>query len=254
MKVWDTFLFNDELDMLECRLTELDSPLIYRHVLVESPKDHKGRDKPLHYAENKGRFSAWNDKIIHVIVDIPFDTADPWHGQYYSRNKIFDVLCDEEAWWSDIILLSDADEIPKLSAIFQAAQLSEPHAFEQRLSMFALEWVYPHTWQGTVASPFRCVHGVQESLRNRRNELPRLPDGGWHLSWLGGVEGQITKVDWWDHTEHGSEEFKDNLRSGVCYRTGWHPDGLLNLVEFDTVDWPRYVAERRCPESWFRNA
>ena len=54
-KAWDAFLFCNELDLLEARLTELDSA-VYRHVLVEAPVTFQGDPKPLWYAENKERF------------------------------------------------------------------------------------------------------------------------------------------------------------------------------------------------------
>ena len=45
-------MFRDELDMLECRLRELED-VVYRHVLVEAPVTHRGDPKPLYYAENR---------------------------------------------------------------------------------------------------------------------------------------------------------------------------------------------------------
>ena len=68
-RVFDAFTFSDELDLLEARLTELDSA-VYRHVLVEAPVTFQGGPKPLHYLENRDRFAPWADKIIHVTADL----------------------------------------------------------------------------------------------------------------------------------------------------------------------------------------
>ena len=64
----DSFPFNNELDMLECRLTELYDAVDW-FVLVEATRDHQDHRKPLHYADNTGRFLPWADKIVHVIID-----------------------------------------------------------------------------------------------------------------------------------------------------------------------------------------
>jgi len=62
----DTFLFFDELELLEFRLRELDA-VVDTFVLVESDLTFSGREKRLHFEENKQRFSAYEDRIVHVI-------------------------------------------------------------------------------------------------------------------------------------------------------------------------------------------
>lgn len=76
MRIFDTFLFRDELDLLECRLVQMENWPVYRHVLVESPLDHQGHPKPLYFYDNRERFAPWADRITHVIADLP-ERADP---------------------------------------------------------------------------------------------------------------------------------------------------------------------------------
>ncbi|MGA0894211.1 MAG: N-acetylglucosaminyltransferase, partial [Ilumatobacteraceae bacterium] len=65
-KVIDAFPFNNEHDILECRLVELyDS--VDAFVLVEATRDHQDHAKPLWYAEHAERFAPWADKIVHVV-------------------------------------------------------------------------------------------------------------------------------------------------------------------------------------------
>jgi hypothetical protein len=64
-KIWDTFPFSGELDVLEARLHELDE-VIDHFVIVESSQTYRGHDKPLYFEENKERFSAFLHKIVHV--------------------------------------------------------------------------------------------------------------------------------------------------------------------------------------------
>ncbi|CAL5225163.1 g7944 [Coccomyxa viridis] len=58
LQIYDAFMFNSELDMLEVQLLEL-----YDFV------DYCDRPKPLHYAENRQRFARFASKIIHVTLD-----------------------------------------------------------------------------------------------------------------------------------------------------------------------------------------
>ncbi len=61
MKIIDTFMFNDELDLLESRLEYL-----YDHVdhfvLVESNVTHRGAPKTIFYSLYKDRFEKYQDK------------------------------------------------------------------------------------------------------------------------------------------------------------------------------------------------
>ena len=67
-RIWDAFPFCGELDLLECRLTEL-SEYVHRFVIAESNVTYTGLPKPLHYQENAARFEAWAGKITYVVVD-----------------------------------------------------------------------------------------------------------------------------------------------------------------------------------------
>jgi len=48
MKIYDCFIFFNELDLLEIRLKTLDKVVDY-FVLVEADKTHRGKKKPLYY-------------------------------------------------------------------------------------------------------------------------------------------------------------------------------------------------------------
>ena len=65
--IYDCFPFFNELELLEVRLHELDG-LVDKFVLVEATRTFAGHPKSLYFAQNRGRFSAFDNKIIHVIV------------------------------------------------------------------------------------------------------------------------------------------------------------------------------------------
>ena len=52
MKVFDSIIFFNELDLLEMRLNILNDVVDY-FVVTESPFTVSGNEKPLYYAENK---------------------------------------------------------------------------------------------------------------------------------------------------------------------------------------------------------
>ena len=56
--VIDTFPLNDELDILEMRLTEIGDAVDFV-VAVEADVTHQDRPKPYHLTENLERFDRW---------------------------------------------------------------------------------------------------------------------------------------------------------------------------------------------------
>src|SRR5687768_6312071 len=110
--IYDCFIFNDELDLLDLRLRFLDAAAD-RFVIVESERSLSGQPKPLLFRENKHRFEPWLHKIIHVVA--PANNMTPWEYEFFQRNYIKQGLasCADE----DIIIISDADEIVNIKDI-----------------------------------------------------------------------------------------------------------------------------------------
>ena len=63
----DTFLFYNEIDLLELRLSLLDD-YVDLFVIVESEVTFMGTKKDLFFEKNKDRFKKWLPKIEHVIL------------------------------------------------------------------------------------------------------------------------------------------------------------------------------------------
>jgi len=66
MKIIDAFIFYNEMDILEYRLSMLYEIVDY-FIIVESTRTHFGKDKPLFYQDNLLRYEKFAKKIIHVI-------------------------------------------------------------------------------------------------------------------------------------------------------------------------------------------
>ena len=137
MKVFDSIIFFNELELLEMRLNILNDVVDY-FVVTESPFTVSGNEKPLYYAENKDRFGKFNDKIIHhVTEEIPNDynhllEKTKFHCAYKENDPYGTPMIDlpvryQRALFNrnnsafgiekgnpkpeDIIITSDADEI-----------------------------------------------------------------------------------------------------------------------------------------------
>ena len=67
MKIIDSFIFYNELDMLKYRLSLLNDYVDY-FVLVESNYTHSGKLKELFYEKNKELFAEFNHKIVHKMI------------------------------------------------------------------------------------------------------------------------------------------------------------------------------------------
>lgn len=117
MKIVDSFIFYNELDLLEYRLKLLE-PVVNNFVLVESTQTFAGHQKPLYYQENKDRFREYNHKIQHVVVD-SFQPDDAWFNEKLQRESITQGLEMLRLHDDDAIMITDVDEIPDPRVIMQ---------------------------------------------------------------------------------------------------------------------------------------
>jgi hypothetical protein len=257
----DVFPFNNELDMLQCRLEEMASAVDY-FVAIEADVDHQDHPKPYHLSENLDRFAAWSDKLVVVrATGLPTaqDDPDPWARELAQREYAMDGLRQIHAKHDlspeDIILHGDVDEICRALHVRNVRPRDLYVTFEQRLHCFAVDWLHPDPWGGTVAATLKQTMELGkwpfQKLRNTRNANPVLADAGWHLSWLGGKEATLKKLGSFCHPEI-AERTLVGLQSDQYLREGSHVDGRrMTPVEVDDT-WPRFIYERRCPSEWFR--
>ncbi len=196
MKVFDCFVFYNELELLELRLNELNEVVDY-YVLVESRKTFTGLDKVLVFAENKNRFSEYLDRIIHVVIDeLPVEKG-AWEAEFFSRNSILNGLNDADD--DDLIIISDVDEIPN-PAVIKNSCIDQPNVLAQRLYYYFINCRQNQIWNGSIITKKKFLTTPQD-LRDKRNQLPAIPDGGWHFSFLGGAERIVSKIKAYAETD-----------------------------------------------------
>ena len=270
--IYDGFTFFNELELLELRLHEL-AEVVDKFVLVEAARTHTNQPKPLFYQENRSRFSAFHDKIIHVVVeDLPV-AEDPWIPERFQRNAIARGLthCRPD----DFVLVSDLDEIPRASAVVEMTRKIPYHdnlfstAGHAALNLAPFKKIFrrllrkhhPFVWKfeqtlyrhfvncrssdinyGTRMVRFRDFSTANEL---RRSGYKTVENGGWHFTSMGGVERIRQKIAAFAHQEFNKPEFTDPQHLARAIHEGsplFHQSERLEFVPLDN-SFPRYLLE-----------
>lgn len=221
--IYDTFLFYNELDLLEIRLNTLWNAVDY-FVIAEATLTHQKEKKPLYFDENKQRFKKYEQKIIHLIIDDElgcYGDLAPWK---YQRNCIKRGLKQCEA--EDRIILSDVDEIPSPEQIFVAKEISQTILFRQQLYYYfvdcrsielnALPWsiMFRYGDMNSFQEMRDIVIDVQAKILGGvpdggRKDVLLLDNAGWHFSYLGGVDAIVQKIEAFADAEFNLSKFKN---------------------------------------------
>lgn len=224
----DTFMFFNELDVLETRLRKL-SPHVDLFVLVESTVTHNQTTKTLYFEENKARYAEWLPKIRHVIVsDMPSD-ENPWSREKHQRHCILKGMEDvpDDAW----VMVSDADEIPMLDKV-SWSDIKSAHTLHMYMFEYSLKYMFQgEPWFGTVitrAKEFRKLG--PNFFRDNRWRFPYTQFAGWHLSSFGDARHVWNKIRTYAHAKdakHQHQTYEDFQR---YLDQGLHSDGQTRLV------------------------
>lgn len=226
----DSFMFYNELDILELRLEVLDK-YVDRFVLVESEVTHVGGPKPLFFTQNKERFAKWNHKIRHIVMtaeEAPKET-DPWHRETYQRNCILRGLDGIDD--NDVVFISDVDEIPDMTKYIPAELVV---AFHMELFIYSLDYTCDvEPWVGTVATSCAMVkHHGPNAFRSNRWKFPLIKNAGWHLSYFGDFKHVLNKLNTFAHAldknDHRHLQTPENIKAWI--ENGKFVDGKTQLM------------------------
>lgn len=225
MKVVDTFMFCNELDMLEGRLKYLYDHVDY-FVLVEAPLTQSGDPKPMHFLNNKSRYKEYLDKIIYFPFlckrsdfdferlpthDRDYDTG-PWRMENAQRDHItksLDLFSDDS-----VIFISDCDEIYHKDCIPIAKDYFNKgyEALSVEVDHFSYSFAQKQKSKllcSTVSTnAFTKKHGAA-MVHNCRYSYGVISNGGWHLSWWGDTKMIQYKIQTFAHQEFNQEKYKD---------------------------------------------
>ena len=213
MKIYDCFMYFDEEVVADVRLHTLNEFVDY-FVIVESKFTHKGEPRKLKFDHKK--FEKFKEKIIYIIdekvypqtqeiqtedsedeksIKLIFNATYRENGQ---RNLLLKGL--KEANDEDLILISDVDEIPKLTGLNFKNINEKIILFKQDMFYYKFNlWLPNLIWTGTKACRKKNLISPQwlRNIKDRKysffridtlfsstkfNSIKIINDGGWHFT------------------------------------------------------------------------
>lgn len=234
--IWDAFLFNDEVHLLEVRLRLL-AGVVDHVVVVEGTTTFSGLPKPLHFADAK-LDTSWFPGTVHgVVVDLPATSAEAWDRENAQRSAIRSYLL-EHADPTDLLLIGDVDEMPRPAVLRRLARtLSGPARLRMVDALYYANWHQPQPW--TLGPMVTRLDGlghpsVRGTLGERLDDDARfveeyVPDAGWHLSFLGGPDAIVSKLAAYSHQELNTGGNRRGAYLRACVRYGVHFAGWTTL-------------------------
>jgi len=227
MKIIDTFLFFNEIELIKFRIELLFSYVDY-FIVVEFDHTFSGKYKGYNFPINDSFYDKYRDKIIYIrannddikklrvdgrVTDFNVKYTHKHNGIYsasklskcfqneiYQRDYII-VPLSNIASDDDIILINDLDEIPNpdLLSLAQSKLQENPHRhinFEQKWFLYSLFYKKPELWYGTRACTYKFLDNksidlMRYNLESREHQFGEIiENGGWHLSSFG-LQSQI---------------------------------------------------------------
>ena len=213
MRIFDCFMYFDEEIVLDTRLNYLD-PYVDYFVIIESCYTHRGDKRELKFDIKK--YKKFKDKIIYKVYDqipnkiekiLENDNEDTKSSKYimnalYRENGQRNFISEgiKEANDEDLILVSDVDEIPKLSNIDIKKVSQKIILFKQDMFYYKFNLKLPNIeWTGTKGCKKKNLINAQwlRNIKDRKYPLYRLDtffsknkyisikivnNGGWHFS------------------------------------------------------------------------
>lgn len=273
IKIYDIFIFFNELDLLEIRLNILNNYVDY-FVIIEATKTFTGKDKELFFEENKDRFKKFSDKIIHFVVDdmpenktelkdalknknlsdlqkqiitdtcssdnIPAD-QDYWLREFYQKECMKKPLQNLND--NDFCFISDLDEIwnPKVKIDYSKDCI---YKLKQKMYVYYLNNRSSENWTGTFAAKYKNIKNksINHLDTPDKTKYLYLNNGGWHFTFQGDILEIKKKLEAYGHQEYNNDKIKDNLEKM-----------LENNQDFINRGYTLWKSERKLPQYIIKN-
>ena len=215
MKIFDCFMFFNEVELLDLRLRTLKDHVDY-FVLAEINITHSGKPKPYYFDEYKHLFKGYN--IIH-LKDIAYPQENPWIVENAHRNML--QIGYEKASPDDYIIISDLDEIPNPEKIKQGIKLDyNSFGFHQELYCYYVNCKSNQVWAGSVCAQKKLIKSPQDIRNHRCEQSFNFKDGGWHYTSMGGKERIRTKFDSFAEIDFNISQYMSDENLDKCLETG----------------------------------
>ena len=200
----DTFLFNDEFDMLDIHL-EISKKYVDKWIVLEASRTFSGIQKPYNLTNKIAQYKEkYGDKLEVVNLELTSDQTNlicetmmrkglqPSLDKYSKEDIVIHGDLDEiidPGKWNDIVELMDTENKP-VSCGFDMYM----YKFDQKTT---------RGWKGSVVArrhmfvtPHDLYKGHEEvTKRKDRNKCVSLKEiAGWHWTWMGSDELIKNKV------------------------------------------------------------
>jgi beta-1,4-mannosyl-glycoprotein beta-1,4-N-acetylglucosaminyltransferase len=271
VKIFDCLLFFNEVEALNIRFHELKDVVDY-HVIAEGTTTFSGQPRDIGFDPTDPRWAPFIEKVIHVVIDDTPEEAGIWDREAFQRNAVvrgldlfqpgrFGPLCSAQ----DLVLISDADEIPSAEAVRWVASrlVRGVAAFELSFHYYHLNQLVCQPSSGDTVDTYEPISWWLARAARRADirwpqELRDLPlrecahlavRGGWHFSYLGGVQRIQAKIAAFSHQELNHPRYTEAANIAGAIKSGRDLFGRDTLHRFQTVtideSFPAFVVDNQ---------
>jgi hypothetical protein len=245
----DVFMFDDEFDMLDCRLYELRS-IVDLFVAIEADQSVSGIEKPYHLTERLNRYPDVPLEVVRVpLGDVRGNDIlnDTWARDAVQRNAAMPLLRDLPG--DTLVITGDLDEIPRRDMISAFGGI--PLVLQADHLVYSLKWRHARLpiWEGTTLIRRQDMPSIWDvRFSAMRPDIRRAPRGGWHLSYFGTPADRERKMRHYAHQEllHLADKVGEILPLNHL-----HVDGS-DLVMYEG-GWPSWAADGLAPAHWYKD-
>lgn len=277
-RVFDVFTFFNELDLLELRLEMLD-PYVDQFVLIECVETFSGKQKPLHFMNNKERFSKYLHKIYHhVTYDPPKSFEDlqqritnpnidkdvkqvciqalttsnvpkgelHWLKEFYQKETIRFAIENAGAENDDLIFVTDLDEIWNPELDYTQIENDKIYKLRQLAYSGYMNIRSSEDWAGTLLTRYTNIDGAcLNHLRTpSKTKYEYIDNGGWHFTFMGGEKQVKMKLEAYGHQEYNNDSVKDRVKDLLA--NGQDVLGRTNFrFWLDESQLPKYLLDNK---------
>ena len=261
-KIYDCFMFFNELELLEIRLKE-HYDYVDKFIIVEADKTFQGNTKPFYLEENWNQFAEFHDKITYIKVeDMPVN-PDPWVLETFQRNALVRGLVNADP--DDIIIVSDCDEMLRAST-FEILRNDIQHTFwicRQPLFWSKINYLQREprgagyninsaiTLKKLLTTPqelrMRAWQYHSQPIEFKDDNVLSIHHAGWHFTYLGDDRQAKKKLESFSHKE--ASHLIENLDIDTAINKNLNPiapadPGVYGKVVIDDY-FPRTIVENQ---------
>ncbi|KAF3160165.1 hypothetical protein TWF788_003223 [Orbilia oligospora] len=213
-------MFSVELDLAIIRLQELWD-VVDTFIVIEGNRTFTGDFKPLTFAANRHRFDFAKEKILYEETTTLLENPhDPFDNEKRSRDHATEIIKALKLEESDLVIVSDVDEIPNRDTIelLKACQGYPQYLhLEMKSYMYSFEFPAPRPQWRAMAGQIGTNGEIEYDHRRMGDTL--LANTGVHCSWcLRSIQDFQFKMQAYSHADRASKSVLDrnNIQKAIC--------------------------------------